>query len=164
MTITTETTKQSSKKLKEFKKSKKFIQNIHVQQLKLFASLFKNEGHIAPIHNVDSQSSTNDRNVVLKLKSNENQLKRLNKTKEKRSYYQTVVSFDQALDIVLRNLRAEGRNQTADQIEELALYVSGLEQVKASGLYKGTEMEQTLDANIQVNKAKLINIINQLLQ
>lgn len=83
-------------------------------------------------------------------------------TESQESYYQ--ISFTAVLNTVLANLRAEGRNTLADQINELALYVIGLERIKESGVYRGTEMERTLDRTISENKQKLVDIINALIK
>lgn len=103
-----------------------------------------------------------EQNVYRKLSSIENKLKILNiSQKPHESYYQSL-TFSQVLNLVLKNLRDQGQNALANQIQELAQYIIGLERIKASGVYAGTEMERTLDRNILENKKKLVNIINAL--
>lgn len=64
------------------------------------------------------------------------------------------------LGSVTKNLRAEGKTKLADEIYQLGEYVYGLETIKASGVYRGTSMEITLDHNIKVNKDHLVALIN----
>ena len=98
-----------------------------------------------------------------KMHAMEFEIKILNlKSKPHEQFYQTI-SFQELLVVVVNNLRTQGRYTLANQIQELGLYVIGLEKIKASGIYQGTEMEKTLDNNIKINKTKLITIINQLI-
>lgn len=112
----------------------------------------------------DSLMTVADQKVHQKFLSIENTLKRLNISQKPHETFYQSLTFTQVLDLVLKNLRAQGQYALANQIQELALYVIGLERIKASGVYAGTEMERTLDRNIQENKAKLIAIINALIR
>lgn len=142
------------------------VLKIDLQQLELFSVILKKETTREPLHYIESLLSAVERNMARKLSSVELELKRIRvEKKPSESYYQVItITFNQALNMVLNNLRAEGKFKTADDIQQLALYVSGLEKMKASGAYRGTEMEHTLDMNIRVKKTQLINIINQMLR
>lgn len=105
-----------------------------------------------------------EQNVQQKFLSIENKLKLLNISQTRHESYYQSLTFSQVLNSVLNSLRAQGQYTLANQIQELAQYIIGLERIKASGVYTGTEMERTLDQKILENKTKLVNIINALLR
>lgn len=145
-------------------KTRDTLENSTHSQSVLKATIIALEQNGVPLQRFLTLMTTAEQNVHQRLLSVENKVKLLNVSqKPHESYYQSL-TFAQVLNLVLKNLRAQGQNALANQIEELAQYIIGLERIKASGVYAGTEMERTLDRNILVNKRKLVDIINSLIQ
>ena len=140
------------------------ILRIDVQQLELFSAILQNEKPRKSLHYIGSLLSNVERNIKRKWHTIELEIKQLElKKKIPHESYYTTMTFGQVLQIVLNNLRAQGKFSLANEIEQLANYVIGLEKIKTSGKYRGTQMENTLDQTIRVNKNKLVSIINQLI-